>query len=64
MPSPPPSTKTSRGGRRSDIIAGLLLGFSPAERGLVKREGEPVLAFPEDYPDRLRAAVDKAFPKN
>ena len=44
----------------SDVLIALKYRLSPAERGLVRSEDSFVWAFPDDYIERLRAAVIKA----
>jgi esterase/lipase superfamily enzyme len=46
----------------SDILATLAYGLSPPERGLVRGRNSPIWSFPEDYIERLRAAIIKANP--
>lgn len=41
----------------SDILAILLYGLSPAERGLIRQESNPVWTVPNDYANKLRASV-------
>jgi esterase/lipase superfamily enzyme len=41
----------------SDILASLTFDLRPAERGLVQRGNQGVWSFPEDYIDKLRAAL-------
>jgi hypothetical protein len=43
----------------SDIILALKYGLRPAERGLVREGGEALWSFPEDYPRRAKAAVER-----
>ena len=38
----------------SDILALLRYGIHPAERGLIRDEGDPVWHFPPNYPNRVR----------
>ena len=45
----------------ADLIAQLTWDLSPAERGLVRDDGEdasPAWRFPKDYPDRVRALFE------
>jgi hypothetical protein len=46
----------------SDILATLVFGFSPEQRGLVQTGGNPIWSFPADYIDRLRTAIIRAQP--
>ncbi|MHC4339810.1 MAG: alpha/beta hydrolase [Planctomycetota bacterium] len=41
----------------SDLIIVLKHRLAPAERGLVRAEGEAMWSFPEDYPERVRKIV-------
>ena len=44
----------------SDILAMLMFDLKPKQRGLDQTDGGPIWTFPEDYIDRLRAALIKA----
>src|SRR5690606_17025656 len=46
----------------SDILMSLMYGLAPGERGLVKDTDGARWRFPEDYIERLRAALAKANP--
>ena len=46
----------------SDILMTLRYDLLPADRGLVRRENNPIWTFPPDYIMRLRAAIVKANP--
>jgi len=47
----------------SDILMTLRHNLSPAERGLIRTEDNPVWSFPADYISRLRKAIAKANPE-
>lgn len=47
----------------SDILKTLMYGLSPAERGLVNTDDQPIAAFPPDYTEHLIAALEKANPE-
>lgn len=47
----------------SDLLMTLMYDLPPGDRGLVRSQGSPIWQFPEDYIERLRAALVKANPK-
>lgn len=47
----------------SDILATLRYDLRPADRGLVRAHEAPVWSFPEDYVERLRAALLENAPE-
>ena len=46
----------------SDILMALMYDLEPAARGLVHEPGRPIWTFPENYVERLRAALQAANP--
>ena len=40
----------------------LYYGLAPEERGLVEQDDLPIFTFPDDYIDRLWAAIEKEDP--
>ncbi len=48
----------------SDILMTLMRNLPPGERGLVRRTDLPVWAFPDDYSERLRDAVESDHGKH
>ena len=44
----------------SDFIALLLHDLAPEQRGLVRTAEDPIWSFPDDYPDKVRAAAAAA----
>jgi len=47
----------------SDILMALMYDLEPGQRGLITKPGHPVWTFPEDYAERLRAALKAANPE-
>jgi len=47
----------------SDILATLMFGLKPEERGLEQTGGRPIWTFSADYIDKLRAALEKVRSK-
>jgi esterase/lipase superfamily enzyme len=45
----------------SDVLMTLQFDVPPERRGLVQRADQPVWAFPEDYPQRSRAAAARLY---
>ena len=45
----------------SDVLMALRYDASPRERGLVPSEGKPTWIFPDDYPQRARAAAARLY---
>jgi len=44
----------------ADIVLALKYGLDPAARGLVKVHEDAIWGFPDDYPDKARAAIQPA----
>jgi hypothetical protein len=41
----------------SDVLMSLMYGLTPSDRGLVRRDQQPVWTFPGDYVERLRRSI-------
>lgn len=46
----------------SDVLLSMIYPFDPAWRGLVHAPGRSMWTFPDDYPERVGAAVSEAAP--
>ena len=46
----------------TDILLSMIYPFDPAWRGLVHQPGLGMWTFPEDYPQRVGAAVSEVLP--